>query len=279
MDTTRLQNHFSFGENWQSFVEEVEEKHIQQAVKSLSKLFPNDDLRGKTFLDIGCGSGMSMLAAVILGASEVNGFDIDPNSVKATQTLFEKYAPEGTIWTVREISVLDKESLPSEKYDVVHSWGVLHHTGDMWRAITNASTLVKEEGLFLVALYRKTPLCSLWKIEKAIYAHSPGFVQKLISLPYVCLYYLRILIGGQRPKDFIETYNNVRGMDFHHDIHDWLGGFPYQSVEPSEVVKNIEKLGFQSKYVYDNCKGTKGFFGTGCDEYLFVRDAKINVAK
>ncbi|MFX8620485.1 50S ribosomal protein L11 methyltransferase, partial [Acinetobacter baumannii] len=41
---------------------------------------PADDFKGRSFLDIGCGSGLHALAAMRLGVARVVGVDIDPNS-------------------------------------------------------------------------------------------------------------------------------------------------------------------------------------------------------
>ncbi len=62
--------HFRFGENWRSFSNLVNEDRISEAVRSLQKLISAEDLRGKPFLDIGCGSGLSMVAALRLGGAE-----------------------------------------------------------------------------------------------------------------------------------------------------------------------------------------------------------------
>lgn len=269
MDATQLEAHFSFGENWRSFIDHVGAENIHHAILGLQKLTGEDGLKGKSFLDIGCGSGLSMLAAALMGAREVHGFDIDPNSVAATQALFDKHAPEGTIWSVKQLSVLDKDLLPRENFDIVHSWGVLHHTGAMWLAVENAASLVSPGGLFVVALYRRTPLCGFWKVEKKIYAGSPRVIQKIIAIPYIALYFLRILAKKQLPTTFLQEYRKSRGIDFYHDVHDWLGGYPYESVEIEETVSKILALGFDKKAVFDNCFGTKGVFGTGCDEYIF----------
>ena len=39
------------------------------------------------------------------------------------------------------------------KADVVYSWGVLHHTGEMWHAIQNAGSRVHDRSWFYIALY------------------------------------------------------------------------------------------------------------------------------
>ena len=256
MDLTQLESHYSFGENWTSFAENVGNENIEKAVASLATLFPNDELKGKTFLDIGCGSGLSMLAALVLGAKEVHGFDIDPNSVKTANKILAKFAPRDTVWSVQEKSILNIDKNTVKRYDIVHSWGVLHHTGKMWDAIDHASQLVNDKGLFVIALYRKTPLCSFWRLEKRIYSCSPLIIKKLISVLYISLYFLRILISFQLPHTFIAEYNKKRGMSFFHDVDDWLGGYPYESVDIEETIQFVSQLGLKELRIFDHCSGT-----------------------
>src|SRR5215213_1120252 len=128
---------FSFGENWREFLEHIDDQRIEIAEKAILSLLGQQRLDGLTFLDIGSGSGLSSLAARRLGA-RVHSFDYDPQSVACTQELKRRYFPEDSDWTVEEGSVLDRDYLESlGKFDIVYSWGVLHHTGDMWRALEN----------------------------------------------------------------------------------------------------------------------------------------------
>src|ERR1044072_5239228 len=96
-----------------------------------------DNLLGKKFLDVGSGSGLFSLAARRLGA-QVHSFDYDPQSVACTGELRRRYFPDDLHWVVQQGSVLDQGYLASlGSFDVVYAWGVLHHTGAMWRALDN----------------------------------------------------------------------------------------------------------------------------------------------
>jgi 2-polyprenyl-6-hydroxyphenyl methylase/3-demethylubiquinone-9 3-methyltransferase len=162
-----LEAHFSFGQNWSDYSELVEERHLLSAEEDLTRLMHLDGFVGRKWCDLGCGSGIHAVAAARLGAI-VSAVDIDPQSVATTEKLAKKFGVEGTVLSFNN-SVFD---LPFAKnsFDVVYSWGVLHHTGDMWSAITEASRLVSDTkgSQFVIALYRKTRLCQLWKIEKRI---------------------------------------------------------------------------------------------------------------
>jgi len=148
MDPGPTADRFAFGKNWQSFAAIADDESISEAQQGLIKLFPNGDIRGARILDVGCGSGLSMAAALRLGASQVDGVDIDPNSIKAASELLSKF-DVGKNWSVHAASLFD---LPARTYDIVYSWGVLHHTGAMWRALEHVTTFVRPGGLLAVAI-------------------------------------------------------------------------------------------------------------------------------
>src|SRR5262245_35300500 len=127
-------DHFEFGANWSRFLATVNEDRIAAAVGSLQKMLAIPSLDGRTFLDVGSGSGLFSLAAHRLGARVVS-FDYDPQSVACTQQMKQRFADQ-TNWHVTHGSALDEEFLQRlGSFDVVYAWGVLHHTGQMWRAI------------------------------------------------------------------------------------------------------------------------------------------------
>ena len=275
-DLTALDSHFAFGENWQSFAAGVSEDAVAEAVLCLERLFPQGGLVGKRFLDIGCGSGLSMLAAARLGAASVTGVDIDPHSVAAAQGLLGRFLPQGG-WTVRQASIFDV-TLPdlcsdNGGFDVVHSWGVLHHTGAMTVAIGKAAALVGSQGCLALALYRKTPLCGFWTWAKRLYAHGGPGLQAMIRLLYKTAYMVALVATGRAPWCYLRDYKKARGMDWAHDVHDWLGGYPYESVLPSEVAQLLKPLGFAIERQFDHPAAAAGLFGSHCDEFVARRSA------
>src|SRR6185312_5384679 len=144
---------FGFGKNWQSYIKTLDESKIKSSEKWLSDSLSVSSLEGKRFIDIGSGSGLMSLAARNMGAN-VFSFDYDENSVAATQHVRSAYYPDDPKWNVERGSVLDKEYLTSKgKYDMVYSWGVLHHTGNMWQALENVTDLVNENGTLYIAIY------------------------------------------------------------------------------------------------------------------------------
>jgi 2-polyprenyl-6-hydroxyphenyl methylase/3-demethylubiquinone-9 3-methyltransferase len=263
------ESHFAFGENWQSFAKLLDDRRIIEAENGMRRLFPDGELRGARFLDIGCGSGLSSLAAARLGAAEINGVDIDPNSVAATQETLSRYAPLCRRH-VSVRSVFDFEREAGGQFDVVYSWGVLHHTGDMWRAIRIAASLVKPGGRLAIAIYRLTPLCGFWAWEKAVYTRAPKPVQAAIRGIYKGVLALREWRNGRTLAAHIREYHSSRGMDWSHDVHDWLGGYPYESASAESIGAFLGDLGFDMIREFSEPAGN-GITGSGCDEFVAVR--------
>jgi 2-polyprenyl-6-hydroxyphenyl methylase/3-demethylubiquinone-9 3-methyltransferase len=261
---------FRFGENWRSFLATVTEESVLEAERGLVRLLPESAIRGKTFLDIGCGSGLSMLAALRLGAAWVRGVDYDADSVEAARTLLTAHAPDGA-WTAERKSVFDLTPDEDRAYDTVYSWGVLHHTGAVWRAMECASRMVVPGGYFAIALYRKTPLCALWTREKRLYADASAPVQSLIRELYIAAYRAALLAQFRNPSAYEKNYRLMRGMDWKHDVHDWLGGYPYESVDSVAVKADLKRLGFDIERVFEHPAAAVGVFGTHCDEFVAVR--------
>ena len=192
---------FAFGKNWQSFAAIADEESISEAQRGLVKLFPNGELRGARILDVGCGSGLSMAAALRLGASQVDGVDIDPDSTEAARSLLSKF-DVGKNWSVETANLLWLDPQP---YDVVYSWGVLHHTGEMWRAIERVTTFVRPGGLLAVAIYRRSPACAFWQKEKRLYSSAPPPVRLLIRSLYKTAYLSAMAASGRIPSAMCST--------------------------------------------------------------------------
>ncbi len=264
-----VSSHFAFGKNWSSFAETITEDAISEATAGLSRLLSGGELKGASFFDIGCGSGLSMLAAERLGAAKVSGVDIDPHSVRTAEALLQARMPGGG-WTVREKSVFELDPERDGRHDVVYSWGVLHHTGDVWPAIKKAAALVRPGGYLALALYRRTPLCGFWTREKRFYSKASTRVAGAVRLLYKTLYIAGLAATARNPLTYVRAYRSNRGMDWHHDVHDWLGGYPYQSVTPVEVKTFTDSLGFSAVRSFEKTARLKGFFGTHCDEFVMI---------
>src|ERR1700722_16009271 len=83
---------FEFGRNWSEFLRLLNQDRIDSAEKSLKQMLGMENLEGRSFVDIGSGSGLFSLAARNLGA-RVHSFDYDPYSVASTTELKRRYHP------------------------------------------------------------------------------------------------------------------------------------------------------------------------------------------
>lgn len=264
---------FEFGKNWSQFLSTLNPERIASAEASLGDMLGVEDLKGKTFLDVGCGSGLFSLAAHRLGAS-VYSFDFDPNSVACALELRRRYCPDPSTWTVEEGSALDAGYMQSlGSFDVVYSWGVLHHTGDMWTGLANVVPLVAPDGKLFIAIYNDTGTqAERWRSLKKTYNRLPGPLKSpfaaLVSAPGVLKGFLKSLLKGKplEPFRFWSNYANRRGMSYWHDIVDWVGGYPYEVATPDEIFDYYTARGFRLTKLH------AGGVGLGCNEFVFQRE-------
>lgn len=228
---------FSFGQNWQTFVERrFTPERVAIARTHIAHFLGIESLAGCSFLDIGCGSGLSSLAAYELGADRIVSFDVDPHSVSATRQLWE-ISGKPANWTISQGSILDSSFVSGlEHADIVYSWGVLHHTGQMWQAVTNAAGLMSANGRFYVSLYVTTPKSAYWTAVKQRYNRASPTGKRLMELWHVVSRkWIRQLMRGRNPLQEMREYQQKRGMDYMTDIRDWLGGFPYEHARIEDV--------------------------------------------
>lgn len=268
-DLKQVESHFAFGENWADFAERLDEAAIAEAEKGLLKLIDRDAIKGASFLDIGCGSGLHALAALQLGAARVLATDIDPASVVTTKAVLTRFAP-GKEWAVKEISVFDLDPQVFGQFEIVYSWGVLHHTGDLDRAIANAARMVAHDGLLPIALYRRTTLDPFWVWEKRWYMGAGPGTQARARATYRYALRAGLLASGRSYRKYVRNYKSRRGMSLEHDIHDWLGGYPYEPIGGAELEMRMQDLGFA--LVKSNARPASiGLLGSGCDEFVYRR--------
>jgi 2-polyprenyl-6-hydroxyphenyl methylase/3-demethylubiquinone-9 3-methyltransferase len=254
---------FSFGRNWERFLDTLHPKALERMAAYVADWL-GSDLSGQSVIDIGSGQGLTSLVAHQAGA-HVTSVDVDPASIAATSRLRDT-AGQPASWTVRPGSVLDDgfvESLGA--FDVVASWGVLHHTGDVWHAIDNAASVVRPGGRLWIALYTRTYAERRSLRTKRWYNRSPDVLKKLWRGGYASAKRIKAALRG----DFnpARRYYQERGMDWWRDIEDWLGGLPYEPVGPGEVLARLRPKGFTLERLTD------ALGEGGNDVYLFRRHA------
>lgn len=262
---------FEFGANWKRFLALLNDHRIQIAEESLKDKLQVEDLKGKSFLDIGSGSGLFSLAAMRLGA-RVFSFDYDPQSVECTRELKSRYFPDDDNWSIEHGSVLDIEYLGGlEAFDIVYSWGVLHHTGEMWQSLENVASLVAPEGRLFIAIYNDQGFPSkMWLLVKKLYNKMPKWLRWLVLYPTTIR-----LWGPTCMKDLLRgkpfyTWSNyhkesVRGMSAWTDVVDWVGGIPFEVAKPEEIFSFF----FAKNFILTRLKTCRA--GKGCNEFVFSK--------
>jgi 2-polyprenyl-3-methyl-5-hydroxy-6-metoxy-1,4-benzoquinol methylase len=252
---------FEFGANWARFLQGLNDQRIAQAEKSLCDFLGVTDLRGRRFLDAGSGSGLFSLAARRLGA-QVHSFDYDPQSVACTRELRNRYFPDDAQWVVEEASVLDRAYLSQlGRFDVVYSWGVLHHTGSMWQALENVADLPAIGGRLFIAIYNDQGWISrYWLKVKKAYASNAVLRCAMLLLHAPYLFGVRFLVRAVTGRLDLE-----RGMSLWYDMVDWVGGYPFEVARPEEIFDFYRGKGMH----LIRLKTSAGRHG--CNEFVFSR--------
>jgi 2-polyprenyl-3-methyl-5-hydroxy-6-metoxy-1,4-benzoquinol methylase len=251
---------FAFGKNWQSFLESVDEERIAAAMDSLTTMLGRSRLDDVRFLDIGSGSGLFSLAAHRMGAS-VTSFDFDPESVACTLELRRRYQADGPSWDVAEGSVLDPEFMRSlDKHDIVYAWGVLHHTGEMWRGMEHSIGAVAPGGLLFIAIYNDQGHASrIWRRIKLRYNRA-GPIGRWVLMLLASMYFGARRVLGRRGRGA----SRARGMSAAHDLRDWLGGYPFEVATPGAVFDFCRMRGLTLESLTTRS-------GIGNNEFVFRR--------
>jgi len=264
-NTVEKKRTFSFGKNWQRFLKSISQERLRNAERSLTEFLEMDDMRGMRFLDIGCGSGIFSYAAFHLGAKEIVSFDLDRMSVECCK-FWRRKAGNPDNWKVCEGSILDGGFLRSlGKFDIVYSWGVLHHTGDMWRAIRNSAMLVDDDGYYYIAIYNKVEGfmgSEFWLRIKRLYNSSGAIRKCAIEAIYIAVHFATSVLRLRNP-----IKKRPRDMSWRTDITDWLGGYPYEFATVEEVFAFMKKAFPDFRLV--NIKTRNGLENNW---YLFKRD-------
>jgi 2-polyprenyl-3-methyl-5-hydroxy-6-metoxy-1,4-benzoquinol methylase len=250
---------FEFGANWMRFLDDVDESTISEARSSLEAMLDRDSLTGQSFLDIGCGSGLFSLAARRMHG-QVFSFDYDALSVRCAELLRDRYDPDAHDWTVTQGSVLDTNFMESiGHFDIVYSWGVLHHTGSMWHAIDAAARRVKPGGTFCIAIYNDQGIASrYWTTIKKLYNWNA------LGRIAVTAAHLIYPLGARLLWRAVTGRALERGMSYWRDYIDWLGGYPFEVATPAGMHAFLEERGF--RVVRETLVGSR----SGCNEFVFI---------
>jgi 2-polyprenyl-3-methyl-5-hydroxy-6-metoxy-1,4-benzoquinol methylase len=276
--SARAETRFPFGRNWARFLADLNEGRIAAAEASLKEMLELTDLGGRSFLDAGSGSGLFSLAARRLGAVRVHSFDFDAESVACTRELKRRFFPDDPEWTIEQGSVLDAEYLGGlQRFDIVYSWGVLHHTGAMWEALDNVCDLVGPGGQLFIAIYNDQGSASQrWKAVKLAYNRSPLPIKLCLVLATGCYQagrgMARRLLSLRNPLVVLRDLGGMapRGMSWWHDLVDWVGGYPFEVAQPEAVFDFCRGRGFALRRL----KTAGG--GVGNNQFVFERETGLS---
>jgi len=261
---------FDFGQNWLDFAREaLTPERAAHAESEFAALLDGVPLVNARFVDIGFGQGLSLLLAAGSGARAV-GCDINSKCREALETS-AAFFPNVQLAAIPLVvgSILDdavvaalRAAAPGGEgaYDVAHSWGCLHHTGDMRTAIRNTASLVRPGGHLVLAIYNRHWSSPAWNAIKWLYCKSPRWLQRVLVVAFAPVIWLaKLAVTGRDPA------RQQRGMDFYYDMIDWVGGYPYEYASVDELRALVEPLGFEC------LRWRAAEVPTGCNEFLFRR--------
>ena len=197
-----------FGYEWQTY-SEIRPEYEEQFRRWTAHLEP-EDWQGKSFLDVGCGTGRNSWWPMAYGAREGCAVDIDERSLASAR---RNLAPSPAV-EVRRASAYE---LPFEgRFDIAFSIGVVHHLEDPAAALAAMARSVKPGGRVLIWVYgregNEALLAFLDPLRRALLSRLPiGLVHHLSLYPAALLWLLLRL--GLRANDY---WHLIAGFDFRH---------------------------------------------------------------
>ena len=239
---------FPFGANWRRFLNRITDERVKNAARSLTDFLELENFEGRSFLDVGCGSGLFSLAAFGLGAKRVVSFDRDPLSVECCRRL-RRRVNDPPNWEIHRGSILDPDFTSGlGTFDIVYAWGTLQHTGQMWDALKRSAVLVNQGGYLYLAIYNCVDGwlgSQFWLKFKRAYNALPRLGQCLVDLGAIPIYFVARLLHSKNLVADVQSYESSRGMYWKTDLTDWLGGLPYECATVEQVFR----------FIKTNCQG------------------------
>jgi 2-polyprenyl-6-hydroxyphenyl methylase/3-demethylubiquinone-9 3-methyltransferase len=268
-DEIATRDRFEFGRNWSRFLRSLTPENVRQSENALAAMLGRAAMAGRSFLDLGSGSGLSSLAARNLGATVVS-VDYDPGCVACAEELKARFWKEDAQWRILEGSALDRAFLRElGRFDIVYSWGVLHHTGAMWQALENVVDLVEDGGTVFLAIYNdQGGISRRWLLVKKLYNRMPRYLRFTVLVPCLLVLqwrpFLKDILRG-KPLSSWRTQGRSRGMSAWTDLVDWVGGYPFEVAKPEQVFRLFRDRGFSLRELRTNGGSM------GCNEFVFIR--------
>lgn len=118
------------------------------------------EARGKDVLEVGVGMGADHIKLAESQPRSISGIDLTPRAIEHTTKRLATYGLRS------DVRVADAENLPfaDQSFDLVYSWGVLHHSPDTSRAISEVLRVLRPGGSARIMIYHKYSLTGamLW---------------------------------------------------------------------------------------------------------------------
>lgn len=191
----------AFGKNWQSFTKyALTQQSVECARAGFKHLFQGIKRAGCSFLDIGFKHGLVLCLAKLEGAN-VYGIDIEVDNMDALAATSGILGMD-MLQSASIESILDTNWIEEKNgiFDIVHSWGVLHHTDDMAKAVRNAYSLVAPSGNFVCAIYDRRRTSPIWLAIKRLYNMLLIFGRRVLIIAfYPAIYFSKYLVTKRNP--------------------------------------------------------------------------------
>lgn len=132
--------------------------------------FTPDEVKGKSVLDSGCGTGIFSIIFAKNGAGQVTGIDISPGSLGTAEGLKQKFGLSNARFEQQDMLHLP---YPDACFDIVWAWGTVHHTTDPLGAIDGLIRVLKPGGSILLAIYKKTKVTWIHEAIRKTLVRTP----------------------------------------------------------------------------------------------------------
>jgi SAM-dependent methyltransferase len=208
-----------------------------------------DWFAGRRVLDAGCGNGRWTIGLLRLGC-DVLAVDASPHALERLRDSVAELVPDARErFHAREADLLElPPDLAGDRFDLVFSFGVLHHTGDTRRGLRNIASLVGDDGVLFLYLYGQESMTSREraKLELRRLALAP--------LPFE----LKKRVIASRGLDVHQAFDalspTINTRHTYEQVHSWLAveGFPNveRMIEHSELfVRALRKPEAISHYL------------------------------
>lgn len=233
-----------FGSLWTSLSDEHYRDSVELFTKrAIANQFDLGWLKGKKCLDAGCGSGRYSVALALHGVDSVTAVDVSESGLKEAK----RRAIDFPQITFQQASVLD---LPFDDatFDFVWSAGVIHHTADFDRALSELTRVLRPGGKLFLLVYGAGGL--RWKAIKAmrpvVVDLGPEFVDMAIGLSGLPANNRKhfmddLFVPIQKLTSMKELQEKLAALGIK-DIVRWTGETYDHESNPAAQQEDIEKL-------------------------------------